>query len=110
MKDGLNLKFTHSPLDGAFTFDANGALIPARENLRMEKIQTEIVRQLKSDTGLYKRLTEIYYRTDVEFTDNPTGNTPTLGAGFKRYGNRPLDVKFGERIEIKRKRSARITK
>jgi hypothetical protein len=110
MKDGLNLKFTHSPLEGAFSFDANGALIPARENLRMEKVQSEIVRQLKSDTGLYKRLTEIYYRTDVEFTDNPTGNTPTLGAGFKRYGTRPLDVKFGERVSNLKTRSGRVSK
>jgi len=110
MRDGLNLKFTHSPLEGAFYFDANGALIPARENLRMEKVQTEIVRQLKSNTGLYKRLTEIYYRTDVEFTDNPAGNTPTLGAGFKRYGTRPLDVRFGERVSNLKTRSARVTK
>lgn len=110
MKDGLNLRFTHSPIDGNFSIDANGALIPARENLQMGKVEREIVRQLKSDTGLYKRLTTLYYRTDVEFTDNPTGNTPTLGAGYKRYGTRPLDIKFGERVDNARKRSSKVAK
>jgi len=110
MKDGLNLRFTHSPIQDGFVMDGNGALIPARENLRMEYVQKEVTRQLKSDTGLYKRLTSLYFKTDVEFTDNPTGNTPTLGAGIKRYGTRPLDVKFGERIENVRKRSSKVTR
>jgi len=110
MKDGLNLRFTHSPLEGNFTMDENGMLIPARENLQMERVQKEIIRQLKSKTGLYKRLTSLYYKTDVEFTDNPTGNTPTLGAGIKRYGTRPLDVKFGERLDELRKRSGKVSK
>lgn len=110
MKDGLNLRFTHSPIQGNFVMDASGALIPARENLQMERVGREITRQLKSKTGLYKRLTSLYYRTDVEFTDNPTGNTPTLGAGFSRYGTRPMDVKFGERLSLARKRTPRIIK
>ena len=96
--DGLNLKFSKSPLEGNFTFDSFGALIPNRERLRMELVADQISRQLKADTGLYRKMTDMYYRTDVEFTDNPAGNTPTLGAGLKRYGKRPLNVSFKERL------------
>lgn len=96
--DGLNLKFTRSPLEGNFVFDKYGALVPSRENLRMEKVKQDLSRQLHADTGLYRRMTDMYARTDVEFTDNPAGNTPTLGAGLKRYGKRPLNVSFRERV------------
>ena len=96
--DGLNLKFVKSPLDGNFSFDSYGALIPSRERLRMELVANQMSRQLKADTGLYRKMTDMYYRTDVEFTDNPVGNTPTLGAGLKRYGKRPLNVSFKERM------------
>lgn len=98
--DGLNLKFAKSPLDGNFTFDSYGALIPNRNCLRMELVAEQVSHQLKADTGLYRKMTDMYYRTDVEFTDNPAGNTPTLGAGLKRYGKRPLNVSFKERMGI----------
>jgi len=106
--DGLKLRFAKSPLANNFNFDDFGALIPSRNVLRMEAVANRVNRQLKADTGLYRRMTEMYYRTDVEFTDNPTGNTPTLGAGVKRYGTRPLDVKFGERIKNLQSRSASV--
>lgn len=95
--DGLNLKILGSPLD-YFKFDSYGSLIPDRNNLRMEQVQKELSKQLAADTGLYKRMTDMYYRTDVEFTDNPYGNTPTMGVGMKRYGKRPLNVKFRDRL------------
>lgn len=96
--DGLDLKFTRSPLEGNFSFDEYGALVPSRDNLQMEYVAQEVSRQLKADTGLYRRMTDMYARTDVEFTDNPAGNTPTLGAGLKRYGKRPLNVSFKDRM------------
>ena len=96
--DGLDLKFTRSPLDGNFSFDEYGCLVPSRNNLRMEEVAQQVSRQLKADTGLYRKMTDMYARTDVEFTDNPAGNTPTLGAGMKRYGKRPLNVSFKERM------------
>lgn len=108
--DGLGLKFAKSPLEGYFRFDDFGALIPNPDNLRMEKVASGLTRQLKSDTGLYRRLTEMYYKTDVEFTDNPAGNTPTLGAGLKRYGKRPLNVSFKERVGNLTQESSDITK
>lgn len=96
--DGLSLKFTRSPLEGNFHFDKFGALIPDRKCLHMEQVSAQMSRQLKSDTGLYRKMTDMYYRTDVEFTDNPAGNTPVIGAGLKRYGKRPLNVSFRERM------------
>lgn len=108
--DGLNLKFARSPIEGNFTFDEYGALIPSRNNLRMEDVGKRINRQLNADTGLYRRLTDMYWRTDVEFTDNPAGNTPTLGAGMKRYGKRPLNVPFKERVGNLTKESPTISK
>lgn len=106
--DGLNLKFTRSPLDGYFVFDDFGALVPSRDSLRMELVQDRITRQLKADTGLYRKLTDMYARTDCEFTDNPAGNTPTLGWGMKRYGKRPLNVSFKERMGYNSKGTAAI--
>lgn len=108
--DGLKLKFAKSPLEGTFTFDDYGALIPSRERLQMEKVKAKIDRQLSADTGLYKRMTEMYARTDVEFTDNPAGNTPTLGWGMKRYGKRPLNVSFRERMSVASKGSPTVLK
>ena len=96
--DGLNLKFTKSAIDGNFIFDQYGALIPVRDNLQMDDVANRFSKQLKADTGLYRRMTDLYYRTDVEFTDNPVGNTPTLGWGYKRYGKRPLNVSFKDRV------------
>lgn len=96
--DGLNLKFARSPLEGNFSFDEYGALIPSRELLRMEAVAERVKKQLRADTGLYRRLTDMYWRTDVEFTDNPFGNTPTIGVGLKRYGKRPLNVSFKDRV------------
>lgn len=98
--DGLNLKFARSPLEGNFIFDEYGALIPNRDRLRMELVADQMSRQLKADTGLYRKMTDMYARTDVDFTDNPAGNTPTLGAGLKRYGKRPLNVSFKDRVGI----------
>lgn len=106
--DGLNLKFAKNPLDGHFTKDSNGALIPDQGSLRMEQVAARLSRQLKADTGLYRRMTDTYYRTDVEFTDNPAGNTPTLGVGAKRYGRRPLSLSFSERMGRVAKRSQEI--
>jgi len=107
--DGLKLRFARNPLAGNFTMDEYGALIPSRDHLQMDKVAKKISRQLKADTGLYRRLTDTYYRTDVEFTDNPAGNTPTLGVGAKRYGKRPLNVKFGERVKNLQSRSAQVS-
>ena len=95
---GLKLKFSRSPLEGNFRFDENGALIASRDSLQLENVAKRVSKQLKADTGLYRKMTDMYYRTDVEFTDNPYGNTPVLGSGFKRYGKRPLNVSFKDRL------------
>jgi len=89
--DGRKLKFVSNPVEKYFTRDKYGSLIPNPDYLQMEKVKGIFDRQLKADTGLKRRLAEIVYRTDVEFTDNPYGNTPTLGAGIKIFGPRPLD-------------------
>jgi hypothetical protein len=106
--DGLSLKFTHSPLEGNFTFDEYGALVPDQSHLQMEYVKNDIVRQLKADTGLYRRMTDMYFKTDVEFTDNPTGNTPVIGVGVKKYGKRPLNVSFRERVDNLTKEDPKI--
>lgn len=89
--DGRKLKFTSNPVKKYFTMDKYGSLIPNQDHLQMEKVKRMFERQLQGDTGLRRRLAEIVYRTDVEFTDNPYGNTPTLGGGFRLFGPRPLD-------------------
>lgn len=102
--DGLGLKFTKSPLEDNFDFDENGALIPCPDRLRMGDVQKGISRQLSAETGLYRRLTDMYFKTDVEFTDNPKGNSPVIGFGVRRYGKRPLNVSFRERYSNASKR------
>lgn len=96
--DGLNLQIIGDPISRYFKFDSFGSLIPDRDNLQMEKVQRDFSKQLSADTGLYKRMTDMYYRTDVEFTDNPYGNTPTIGVGIKKYGKRPLNAKLRDRL------------
>ena len=103
--DGLNFKLVGNPVADNFQFDEFGSLIPDRSHLQMERTAKELARQLKSDTGLYRRMTEMYFRTDVLFTDNPYGNTPTIGAGIRKFGKRPLNVKFRE----KRDKSSAVT-
>jgi hypothetical protein len=98
--DGLNLKFSGDILEKAFKVDEFGSLIPNPNYLNLQDVANRVERQLSADTGLARRLTEQYYKTDVEFTDNPHGNTPVLGAGVKLFGPRPLKgMKFGGRLE-----------
>jgi hypothetical protein len=93
--DGLNLKFTGDILNDYFTRDKYGSYIPDRGKLQMDVVTERVRKQLNARTGLYRRLAEIYNRTDVQFTDNPLGNTPVLGVGFKLFGKRPLNRKGG---------------
>jgi len=97
--DGLNVKFSGSVLDTFFSTDKYGSYIPQPDLLQMDVFVDKIGRQLSSNTGLWRRMTEMNYRTDVEFTDNPEGNTPVLGAGIKLFGPRPYDrLKFRGRL------------
>jgi hypothetical protein len=98
--DGLNVKFSGEVIREYFVLDSKGSLIPRVDLLRKDVAQKRVERQLSADTGLYRRMTEMYYRTDVEFTDNPLGNTPVIGAGIKLFGPRPMTgLKFRGRIE-----------
>lgn len=90
--DGLNFKCATNILERFFTVDEYGSFIPSQDKLLMDVAQQRFKKQLATDTGFYRRLAEIYDRTDVEFTDNPHGNTPVIGAGYKLIGKRPLNV------------------
>lgn len=92
--DGLNFTLSGS-LDSYFERDSFGSYIPKPGLLQMEKVQEVFKRQLNADTGFYSRLAAIYERTDVVFTNNPLGNTPALGVGYKMFGKRPLNIKKG---------------
>lgn len=93
--DGKNFKVVNS-FDKYFERDSFGSYIPKPKSLQMERAKEQLGRQLKTDTGFYSRLAAIYERTDVWFTNNPLGNTPTLGVGLKLFGKRPLNVKKGQ--------------
>lgn len=96
--DGLGLRFRKG-FDSYFKQDKFGSFIPNPENLHMELAMEKVQRQLSSDTGLARRMSDIYYRTDVEFTDNPLGNTHVIAAGVKLFGVRPLKKKsFEDRL------------
>ena len=90
--DGLNFRVADDILGKYFYQDQFGSYIPDRDKLRMGETEQRFRRQLAAKTGLYSRLAEIYERTDVQFTDNPLGNTPVIGAGYKLFGPRPLNV------------------
>ena len=98
MADGKNFKCVDS-FDKFFERDSFGSFIPKPGNLLMEQAQERFNRQLRAKTGFYDRLAAIYNRTDVDFTDNPLGNTPVVGVGLKMIGKRPLNVKSGRRME-----------
>lgn len=107
--DGLNFKCDPRILDKYFSRDQYGSYIPNPDLLQMDVAKRKLERQLKADTGFYSRLATIYERTDVQFTDNPLGNTPTLGVGLKLFGKRPLNVKSGERFDRLRGRGQKLT-
>lgn len=90
--DGKNFRVVDS-FDKFFVRDSYGSFIPKPEHLLMDVAEERFNRQLKTKTGFYDRLAAIYERTDVQFTDNPLGNTPTLGVGLKLLGKRPLNIK-----------------
>ena len=96
--DGKNFKVVDS-FDKYFIRDSYGSFIPKPEHLLMDVAKQRFERQLKTNTGFYDRLAAIYDRTDVQFTNNPLGNTPTLGVGLKLVGKRPLNVKRGGMIK-----------
>jgi len=107
--DGLNVKFSGSIIQEYFNLDSKGSLIPRADLLRKDVAAQRVIRQLTADTGLWRRMTEMYYRTDVEFTDNPLGNTPVLGAGIKLFGPRPLrGLKHSGRVEDLQKPDAHV--
>ena len=95
--DGKNFKVVDS-FNKYFIRDSYGSFIPKPEHLLMEVAEQRFNRQLKANTGFYDRLAAIYERTDVVFTDNPLGNTPTLGVGLKLFGKRPLNIKMSGRL------------
>lgn len=97
--DGLNFKCVSTLMQTEFERDSFGSFIPNPNKLRMSVAQERLRRQLNADTGFYQRLAAIYERTDVQFTDNPLGNTPTLGVGYKLFGKRPLNVKRGSKLD-----------
>lgn len=98
--DGLNLKWSGDTISKYFTMDRYGSLLPNGDHLQMEKVKGMIEKQNKADSGYYRRVSEINYRTDVEFTNNPYGNTPTIGAGLRMFGSRPMKkVKFNGRLD-----------
>lgn len=102
--DGLGLRFRKG-FDAYFKQDKFGSFIPSSDNLHMDIAREKVQRQLSADTGLARRMSDIYYRTDVEFTDNPLGNTHVIGAGVKLFGARPLKKKsFNDRLNILSKR------
>lgn len=108
--DGLNFKLSGDIIGNFFSIDAHGSFIPKASNLPMEFIAEKFRRQLNSRTGFYRRLAEVYERADVQSTDNPLGNTPVIGVGYKKFGKRPLSVKRGERLNRLEGRSPNLEK
>lgn len=99
--DGLSVKFQGDLLGDNFVVDKYGSFIPSPVNLHMDDVKKKIDRQLHADTGLGKRLIDIYWRTDVDFTNNPLGNTPAIAFGMKEDGARPLKAKkFADKMKI----------
>lgn len=90
MSDGLSCTILNSDVDKSFRKDRYGLLIPDTENLRMEEAVKSMVRQLEGDTGLSRRLAEIYMRADVGMANRPIGSTPVISSGIKMFGPSPL--------------------
>ena len=107
--DGLNFRMSGDVMSSHFKQDSFGSFIPYRDKLRMDAVQDRVRKQLNARHGLYDRLAEIYERTDVQFTDNPLGNTPVIGVGYKLFGKRPLNVKARERTDVLMGRGQNIT-
>lgn len=90
MSDGLSCTIVNSDLSMSFRKDANGLLIPVPDTLQVEEAKQALERQLNGDTGLSRRLAEIYMRADVGMANRPLGSTPVISAGVKMFGPSPL--------------------
>lgn len=99
--DGLNFKAPSGLIDKYFTIDQYGLVCPSPSMLQMDVAADRVTRLLNSNTDCEFKLTERYYLTDVETTDNWYGNTNAIGAGVHIIGTQPLKkVKFKGRIEL----------
>lgn len=107
--DGLNFRMAGDVMKSHFHQDSYGSFIPSRDNLQMSAVEERMRKQLNAKHGLYDRLAEIYERTDVQFTDNPLGNTPVIGVGYKLFGKRPLNVKMKGKISRLEGRGQNLT-
>jgi len=87
--DGKRVRFSGNFIDSFFSIDQYGSFIPSPDKLLMGAAEDLFNGQLRSKEML-NRMAERYYNTDVRFTNNPRGNSPVIGFGFKRFGNRPL--------------------
>lgn len=90
MSDGLRCTIVNYDVSKSFKLDKNGLLIPATELLQMDDATRSVERQLNGNTGLSRRLAEIYMRADVGMANRPLGSTPVISAGVKVFGPSPL--------------------
>jgi len=97
--DGLNFKISGDILRDRFTIDKYGSFIPKPEHLPMDVAAEKFRKQLNAKTGFSRRLADIYHRADVQAANNPVGNTPVLGVGFKLFGQRPILNKRGKTLD-----------
>lgn len=90
--DGKSFKISGNILN-YFRVDRYGSFIPTAEKLLMSKVGEVFQRQMSANSGLHKRLANIYSRADVSSVDMPLGNTPVIGVGYKLFGPQPFEHK-----------------
>jgi len=103
--DGLNFKVSGDVLAESFRRDRYGSFIPIPSALPMELISGKFKKQLNAVTGYRRRLAEIYDRADRQAADNPEGNSPVVGVGFKFFGPRPYSPAKGKVGSVAKGRS-----
>lgn len=107
--DGLNFKAPNGLMERFFSVDKYGLFVPRQDALQMTVARERFERLLHSETDTEFKLTERYYLTDVETTDNPYGNTNAIGAGISIFGKQPLSGKdFHGRMDIHQNDSAGV--
>lgn len=107
--DGLNFTAPSGLMDQYFTVDKYGLFVPRQDALQMTVAKERFERLLNSETDTEFKLTERYYLTDVETTDNPYGNTNAIGAGINIFGKQPLTGKdFRGRMDVHQNDSAGV--
>lgn len=90
MADGTNVTINVSSFQRYFKKDQNGMIHPISNPVMLDR-SAEFLRKMMNSkaTDIYSRIQEIQNNVDRKFASRPEGDSPVIGTGYKKFGDRP---------------------